>query len=335
MADASKNAAARRSAFPRAACLDTTYRCNLRCVHCNVSCLRSDARSELELREFEDLFLQLDDLGVRTVTLTGGEFLLREDWEEIARSACARFRVGLFTNAVSVTERIALRLAALPPALIEVSVYGASERVYEEVTGVAGSFRRFQAGLERLHGAGLRVVPKAILLRHNAHEWPEILRRYGDQPDFKWSAKISPRFDGDRAPLAHAVTDAQLLKVLRTERPRRRKPRGGNDSAVCGSARTGLAVSAHGDVFPCGMMPVSGGNIREKGLREVWEGPLFQEVRRLRRGDLAGCAACAALPYCKPCPGMNRLESGDMRNPAPSLCREARFRQMAAELRLK
>lgn len=328
-----KRTVSRASSLPRTASLDVTYRCNLRCVHCNVSCLRADRRPELDADEFDDLFRQLVDLGVKEVLLTGGELLVRDDWERIARAACDSFSVGLFTNAVAVTDAVAARLRRLPLDLIIVSIYGASQMTYEAVTGVAGSFSRFQSGLERLRATGRRVVPTAVLLRENAHEWPEILRQYGSWPGFVWSARVSPRFDGGKQPTAHRVTDPQLLDILRSENHRGKKTRRApTASAHCSSG--GFALSAHGDMFPCNMMPLSGGNVRETSIREIWNGALFREVRGLRMKDMAKCTDCEVQPYCTPCPGMNRLETGDMRRPSDAQCREARLRHALARLHL-
>ncbi len=48
----------------------------------------------------------------------------------------------VFTNATLIDERIVRLFEELPPQLVEVTLYGASEEVYERVTGVRGSYRR-------------------------------------------------------------------------------------------------------------------------------------------------------------------------------------------------
>ena len=317
------------------ACIDCTYACNLQCIHCNVRCLAGSGRKELGGDEMVGLFDQLAEAGVSRVVLTGGEVLLRPDWERLVGEACGRFAVIVFTNAVCVTREMADALArmAKPPA-VEVSVYGATAPVYDTVTGVPGSFERFRAGLAALREAGLCVMPKSMLLRENIHEWRLIHEEFGRCEGFKWDFRLSPRFDGKQDPVAHRATDVQVLDFLRglgVSRKKRKKAHRLRSARICGMACTGCAVSAFGDIFPCGMMPLSGGNIREKSFREIWQGSKFAEIRALRMGDLAECMACGALPYCKPCPGRNVLERGDMRLPCPDSCRRARFRQLVAE----
>jgi radical SAM protein with 4Fe4S-binding SPASM domain len=319
---------------PIQVCIDTTYACNLNCVHCNVACMRRDDRPELSTEEFADLFVQLQRAGTRHVTLTGGEFLLRPDWQQIAREAVKRFKFAVFTNAVSVTPSIARSLTDMLPSCVEVSIYGATAQTYESVTRVPGSYDRFKQGLRCLREAGLSVVPKVVLLRENVHEWPLVKAEYGEWKGFRSTFEISPCFDRDPGPSAHRASSEQIVAFLR-EAGVSRKPRAKAKKAAsmirCDPARKGCVISAHGDVFPCGMLPLSGGNLRDAPFSDIWRCKLFEELRCLTVGDLEGCPTCDALPYCRPCWGTNYLERGDVHLPSSESCRLARLRQSVAE----
>ncbi len=322
---------------PIEVCLDCTYACNARCVHCNVASLADPARQELTTAELLGLFGQWADLGIERLTLTGGEVLLRPDWAEIAHAACASFAVTLFTNGIAVTHPIAATLAGMKRMTVEVSAYGATKDVYEAVTRAPGSFARFQAGVAALRAAGVNLVMKSMLLRQNIHEWEALRAAYGGE-GFKWDFRLTPRFDGGRGPVSCRATDKQVFDFLcgsgvRRQRGKAPKPR--PDDPVCGAASRGCAVSAYGDVFPCGMWPLSGGNVRDAPFADIWRGDTLARVHALSFSDLPECLACAALPYCRPCPGRNYLETGDLRRPCPDNCRSARFKQMAAELKLR
>lgn len=326
------------TAFIEEVCLDCTYACNVRCVHCNVASLAASGRPELATDEILGLFGQWAELGVQRLTLTGGEALLRPDWEALLRAACERFAVELFTNAIAVTPNVAATLAGLKALTVEVSAYGASAAVYEAVTGVAGSFARFRAGLAALRAAGVNVVIKSMLMRHNIHEWQAIRAECGEGEHLKWDFRLSPRFDGERSPIACRATDRQVFDFLcgtGVRRKRGKAPRPRPDEPVCGAASRGCAVSAFGDVFPCGMWPVSGGNVRDAPFAEIWRSDALARVRSLRFRDLPECMQCAALAYCRPCPGRNYLESGDLHRPCLDNCRSARLKQMVAELKLR
>jgi len=324
---------ARAADRPVEVCVDTTYACNLRCIHCNVSCLRDAARKELSAEELAALFAQLRDAGTKRLTLTGGEFLIRPDWQDIAREAAKHFEVHVFTNGVCVTAIVAAALAAISPACVEVSIYGASAGTYEQVTQVPGSYRRFREGLRLLTGALLPIAPKLILLRQNIGEWPLMLAEHSQCKDPPSTFVISPRFDGDLGPAAHRASSEQIEEFLlrRGVKKPRRKLKDPESAVLCDPARKGCVISAYGDVFPCGMWPVSGGNLRDAPFADIWRSGFFEEVRRLTLGDAEGCAACDALPYCRPCWGLNFLERGDARLPSPESCRLARLRKLVAE----
>src|SRR5579859_578988 len=67
---------------------EITLRCDLACRHCGSRAGR-ERPEELTTAEALDLVGQMANLGVKEVTLIGGEAYLREDWTEIARSVRA------------------------------------------------------------------------------------------------------------------------------------------------------------------------------------------------------------------------------------------------------
>jgi len=74
-------------------------------------------------------------------------------------------------------------------------------------------------------------------------------------------------------------------------------------SAIC-------FVSHSGEVFPCGYLPVSAGNVRKQELREIWEGA--EVFQRLRNPDeLEGkCGCCEFKKICLGCRARAFYEAG-------------------------
>ncbi|MGQ9571909.1 MAG: radical SAM protein [Dehalococcoidia bacterium] len=67
-------------------------------------------------------------------------------------------------------------------------------------------------------------------------------------------------------------------------------------------AGTGVCFVSHkGEVFPCGYLPVSAGNVREQPLREIWE--TADIFRRLRDPELlqGKCGRCEFKRICSGC----------------------------------
>lgn len=70
---------------PKAVALELTYKCNNKCVFCSCPWERDKYIKEKELTtlEWKEIIDKLKDLGVNSITLTGGEALLREDIFEL------------------------------------------------------------------------------------------------------------------------------------------------------------------------------------------------------------------------------------------------------------
>src|SRR5579863_6424899 len=64
---------------------EITLRCDLACRHCGSRAGR-ERPSELTTDEALDMVRQMADLGVKEVTLIGGEAYLRDDWTDIVRA---------------------------------------------------------------------------------------------------------------------------------------------------------------------------------------------------------------------------------------------------------
>lgn len=112
--------------------IELTERCNSDCVHCCINRPSNDREAqarEMTTGEWKDVLRQAADLGCLEVRFTGGEALLRSDFEELYLSARRLgLAVLLFTNARLITPRVADLFARIPPrAEIEITVYGMHE----------------------------------------------------------------------------------------------------------------------------------------------------------------------------------------------------------------
>jgi len=167
--------------------IELTERCDNDCIHCCINRPASDSvarAGELATDQVKDVVRQAADLGCLQVRYTGGEPLLRPDFEELYLHARRLgMRVLVFTNARRLTPRLADLLVRVPPLVaVEVSVYGMHAQSYEAVTRVPGSFAQFRRGVDLLLGRGIPFVIKGALLppnRREIDELTELARRFG------------------------------------------------------------------------------------------------------------------------------------------------------------
>lgn len=94
------------------------------------------------------------------------------------------------------------------------------------------------------------------------------------------------------------------------------------DISPCGGGRCFVAVSAHGDVFPCsefiGFNEFRGGNLYKDSLEEILGSIPFQQVTNRRVESINPCADCAIRHFCgAPCPAEVKAVSGTLHAPSP------------------
>jgi len=144
---------------PLGVAVELTYACNWRCRMCfhhrpdaharMAETIHSQRQMELTTLELKDLFAQLSAMGVKHVSLHGGEPLIHPDFSEILADAHGKgLDVSTFTNATLISEEIAEALVRHMPFL-GVSIHG-TEQVHDRVTGIPGSYRKSMAGLRVL-----------------------------------------------------------------------------------------------------------------------------------------------------------------------------------------
>lgn len=316
---------AREQSIPLNVLLELTHRCNLRCRHCYVD---TDREPELTTLEVEELLLQLANAGTLILTLTGGEIMLRPDLVRIINAARQlKFAVRLLTNGTLIDEAAADAIAATHPVDVGISVYGARAETHEFITRIDGSFDTATRAIRLLADRDVSVRLKCVLMRQNMAEYQDIIelaRELGATVQF--DPHVSPRNDGDTDPLRFRLDHDDLIRVIGEEGPQTAP--GAEDSIMCSAGRDMSSISPSGTIYPCLQLPIPLGSLREQSFQEVWRNsPAAAALRDFRLNQTDKCADCSDLPYCRPCLGLNHVEAGDVRRPAPSSCNAASARK--------
>ncbi len=158
---------------PHVVAWNLTRRCNLECAHCYIAAGPSEsAAGELDTascRRIIDELLATNPAPL--VILSGGEPLLRDDLEEIARYATDRgATVVVGTNGTLLTaERIAA-LQAAGVSGVAVSVDSLRPVYHDNFRHGQGSLAATQAGLARLRAARLDFIIQTTVGRGNRAE---------------------------------------------------------------------------------------------------------------------------------------------------------------------
>lgn len=317
---------------PTSAQIYLENRCHLSCRHCYESELSHPTKSDsLALEDYRELFDQLAQLGVLSLTFTGGEIFLRRDLLDIIDAArTRRFAVTLYTSGTLIDEVKADRLRALQVSDVHVSVYSHDPGVHDEFTQVPGSHGKSVRALKLLAERGVRTVLKSNVMAFNVDAIDDLMalaRSLG--AEIQLDPNVRPRMDGDQSPLRFAVPPEVIHRKLlvRPEiAPAFRKHRAEDycsgersilDEAdvMCGAALSSLSVGADGSIAACGFFPVAGGRWRRgASLADIWLGSShFDEVRRATFGTQSHCPSCDLRSGCNPCMAYALVETGDLR----------------------
>ncbi len=315
-----------RKSVPLGTILELTYRCNLDCLHCYQTPKKG---RELTYEEVKSVLDQLAGLGCLYVSFSGGEPLVRRDFFRIAQYARKKsFALRLMSNGTLITEQVAHRLARLGFECVDLSIYGANASTHDRFTRVPGSFSRMMAGIEKLRASRVPVRLKMTINRFNVRQLTRIrqmARKLG--ADFQAEPYITPRNNSDLTPLQYRIApeDAGRVAAHFVKANQKYFCEDQRIGLVCNAARSVMAISPTGDVYPCEGMQISAGNIRKKPLVDIWQkSSILKRIRALKEKHFLDCYRCALRKYCFKCMGIANLEKGSYLKKAEFFCMMAR-----------
>ena len=335
--------------------IELTERCNNNCIHCCINLPADDLdakKKELSTKQIKGILKEAISLGCLAARFTGGEPLLREDFEELYVFARKHgLKVILFTNATLMTSHLAELFARMPPLeKIEVSVYGMNKNSYEAVTGTPGSFEAAFRGINLLLEYKVPFVVKGAMLPSNKDELEEFE---------KWSAKVpwmdKPAFrsmffdlrcrrNGNKNEVIKKLrlSPEEGLKVLTRKKDKyigemkefcsKFMHPSGENLFSCGSGHGGC-VDAYGYFQPCLMLrhPDTVYNLKDGSLKDALTNffPKLREIKACNAEYLSRCAKCFLKGLCEQCPAKSWAEHGTLDTPVEYLCEiahsQARF----------
>lgn len=345
---------------PSIAVWEITMGCNMRCKHCGSSCT-SSLPGELTTDEALDLCQQLASIGIEVITISGGEPLLRTDWDKIATCLTSLgIQPLIISNGSLVDEDVIKKVKDSGVASFGISVDGLHDT--HDYMRCAGSFEGILKALRMLADNGIHtsVVTtvnkrniselakmKNILIEYGVQSWQlQLATPMGSFSNHKDELMIEPRQVKDIVDFAHEIQDEIVVYLgdcighySVAEHEVRRK-NATDENAVwqgCPAGKYSLGILHNGDIVGCNSIRSSDfveGNIREKTLHQIWSDG-FSWNRDFSRKNLDGfCLDCQYANYCLGgCPNLRLCLNGsiDSNNPYCLYCTgiEAEFNQFS------
>lgn len=341
--------------------IELTERCNNNCIHCCINLPEDDAsarRREMNTGQVRDILTQAADLGCLEVRFTGGEPLLRPDFEELyIFTRRLGIKVLLFTNGRLITPGLAAAFASVPPLVpIEITVYGMHAESYEAVTRSPGSFAQFRRGVGLLLEHQVPFVVKSVVLPPNRHEmdefesWAVTIPWMTDQPSFITIFDLRNRRDDEeknRLIRSLRLTPQEIVNVMKrrgvkfhlemTEFKSKFMGPAGNRLFSCGLGRD-ACVDAYGFAQPCmgirapeltiGITRRGAFSAADRSNQSPLEFALdhflkYKERITMNPLYLQRCGCCPLKGLCYQCPGKSWAEHGTLDTPVDYYCEVA------------
>ena len=321
---------------PVSASIELTFRCNLHCTHCY--CPTGKRSEELSTAEIKAVFDELARMGTLFLLMTGGDPLLRKDFPELYRHAKELgLLITVFTNGTLIDDEIAALWEELPPYLVEISLYGLTREVYEQVVAVEGSYDRCLAGIQRVLAGGHPLALKCPVTRENAHEIPGIAQMAKDLGvDFRYDPLILATMEGDRSPHELRLSPEEIVRFEAADHEKDRAWRNylGDESLPvpasnklfsCGAGKNSLHVDPYGNVQVCLMVKNFKHSLREKPLQDIYLQD-FPEILAIEREEDSKCGSCSHRATCNNCPGMALWETENNQSHVDFTCQLSQVR---------
>jgi radical SAM protein with 4Fe4S-binding SPASM domain len=274
---------------------------------------------------------QLRDLGVREVTLIGGEAFLRPDWLQIVEAVSrAGMQCTMQTGAWHLDDERVGRAKDAGLVACGVSIDGLAE-LHDRLRGRRGSFQAAVDALHRLRDVGIRTSVNTqitapvmtqlhelldILAAARVRNWQvQLMVAMGRAAD-NHELLIQPFHLLDLMPTLAAVYSAGVPRGVLLQPgnnigyfgPFEHLLRGSGDPEMhwsgCFAGRNVMGIEADGTVKGCPSLPTrtyTGGNVRNLTLHDIWSStPELSFARTDRTSQLWGfCGECYYAEVCQ------------------------------------
>lgn len=303
---------------------ETTYKCNINCIHCGSDCTSIPKENELTTAECLDIIEDLADIGAKVVTLSGGEPLLRKDIGVLAsRIRTLGMHVAFISNGYLLNEEMAQMLYSVHPVAYGVSIDAADPYIHDYIRGKQGVFNHLETAIELLHKYKLNPNVVTTVHKLNYDQLPKIRDFLIKNSIPYWQIQYGDYIG--RMPSETMLTEAQFFEIAKFILETR-KNYGKYFKAVsgadvfgylgqmgekvqgawlgCHAGMNGLGISSDGSIRGCLSLQMDKfieGNVRDRSLKEIWNDKnSFKYNRRFDCSMLTGyCKDCTYASVCK------------------------------------
>jgi heme b synthase len=326
---------------------ETTRRCNLKCVHCRSSSeLEIQGHPDFSTEEGFRVIDDIASFAKPVVVLSGGEPLLRDDIFELASYGTGKgLRMCLATNGTLVTGDICEKIRDAGIRMVSLSLDGSTAAIHDNFRNQPGAFDGMVNAARLFRENGIDFLVNSSFTKRNRDDVENVYRLAKELgatawymfmivptgrgedimeeliPPDEYEALLDWHYDMEKHEDSMLVRPTCAPHYYRVRLQKNRATggkveqrslkfsTGGSKGCLAGQLIALLDVD--GNVLPCSYFPMSAGNVREKSMKEIWDGSsLFQELRDFKSYK-GSCGACEYVRICGGCRARAYAVTGD------------------------
>lgn len=325
--------------IPLAGSFELTPRCTLDCKMCYIHRRSSDKSAIAQEKDtvfWIDLATKARDAGMLILLLTGGEPLLRSDFNEIY-TECKKLGllISVNTNATLLDDEKIRLFTEYPPQKISITLYGSSAETYGRLCGNASAYQKVTDSIRKLKDAGINVKLNYSITPDNVDDIPAVtaFAKELNVPVKAASYMFSPTRtcgetfrltpeDAAKAKLEwqrNMFGDEELKRLLiKAESLPEPNDISCSQRINCRAGLSTFWVTWKGEMTPCGMM--NGPNVLIKDFGDAWK-----KIREEREKIFLPkeCSNCPLRQKCDMCAAVSMAECGRSDSVPPYACQKA------------
>lgn len=284
-----------------------TLRCNLKCKYCSIW-KEGDIKKELDLKQWKKFLKELRDwAGKAHIGIPGGEPLLRKDIIDLLDYMCRlKLKPSLTTNGILLNDEIINKLSQLNIFNINISLESTNKNIHDFFRG-EGSFEKTFNNILKLKEALKKNNSKTLLIIEttlNSKNLSSIkdLLEFCEKNDFKIVfcnivENLQIDYRGNfKSESEYKPEDKRKIDEVFSFLIKNRKKTIINSTAVlkltrdyyknkkinfkCFANVNSLFITHDGSVKLCQYLPPVG-NIKEKGIKEIWRSKEANNQRKI------------------------------------------------------
>lgn len=283
-----------------------TNRCNLRCNYCSVDS-KIENKDYLDTNQVKKSIDNIVKLNPRTLTITGGEPLMRKDFLEILSYIKDKFKGKLIlaTNATLIKdEEIDNIINGLHG--IEISLDGYDEASCSQVRG-RGTFNRVISIIEKIKSKKFNQISISMVVgknnENNIVKFNKLNKDLGTKPVIRRFMNIGRGNENFSRYLEDELDVDYICKDDYTDKKKL-------SSNMCKAGVNQISIDYKGDVYPCPNLEYD--DLKMFNILDFNESiidtildrniDIFDEFDKLKPINMKSCKGCKVSIFCTTCP---------------------------------